>query len=226
MAVIASANPTAPFTLRDCALITQTTGWRAHNLKEIREGVRQVPVGSLYHHFWGRLLRPQFDEPEYNNDFASWAWRGLHDKPLAERLSMVIPTDFEDLEGVRQELLEIIDQRLGESELILWSAADQMFYFLQAQIAVFDTGQRFADPTELVTLLPTLSTGSIFYHFIDARRRTTDRRDDFSSWLSGQGEMYQPLIDHLAHLDPYFSSLKEIRYLIAARFQQWFEERA
>ncbi len=226
MAEPVSTLTAPPFALRDCALITQTTGRRAHNLKEFREGVQQVPAGSLYHHFWGRLLRPQFDEPEYNNDFASWAWRGLHDKPLAERLSMVISSDFDSLEGVRQELLEIIDQRLGESELILWSAADQMFYFLQAQIAIFDTGQRLTEPAELMLALPTLATGSIFYHFIDARRRTADRRDDFSLWLAGFGGSYQPLVERLESLDPYFSSLKEIRYLLTSLFQQFFEEQA
>ncbi len=141
--VVVPQGAGTPFAVRDCALITLATGQRAGSLKEFREAVQQMPAGSLYHHFWGRLLRPQFDEPEYNNDFASWAWRGLHDRPLAERLSMVIPTDFDDLEGVRQEVLEIVDQRLGESEISLWSAADQRFYFLQGQIVVFDTGPAF-----------------------------------------------------------------------------------
>ncbi len=214
------------FHVRDCALITLVTGERAQSLKDFREGLQRVPADSLYHHFWGRLLRPQFDEPEYNNDFASWAWRSLHDRPLAERLSMVIPTDFEDLEGVRQELLEIVHQRLDESELSLWTAVDQGFYFLHGRLVVFDTGLSFGQPKDIVSYLPTLPTGSIFFHFIDARRRTPQRTDDFTAWLAGFGDEFAALSDSLGRLDPYFSSLKELRHRVAGIFQRYFEERA
>ncbi|MEJ2700769.1 MAG: DUF5752 family protein, partial [Desulfuromonadales bacterium] len=78
-ATAGNKNPT-PFAIRDCALITLASGVQAQTLKEFREGLKKVPAGSISHHFWGRLLRPQFDEPEYNNDFASWASRGLHDR--------------------------------------------------------------------------------------------------------------------------------------------------
>jgi hypothetical protein len=170
-------------------------------------------------------LRPQFDEPEYNNDFSSWAYRGLHDKLLAERLSMVIPTDFFDLEGLRQEVLEAVEQRLEESELIFWASADEQFHFLQGQMVVFDTGQRLEDPADLLPLLPELSTGSIFYHFIDARQRTESRCDDFSAWVNAFGPPYQELGQRLRRIDPYFSSLKEIRHLITGIFQTFFAGR-
>ncbi len=214
-----------PFAVRDCALITLATGIQAQNLKEFREGLQRVPQGSIYHHFWGRLLRAQFDEPEFNNDFASWVFRGLHDLELAERLSMIIPTDFEALEQLRHEVVEVVEQRLDESELAPWSMAGQPFFFLHAQMVVFDTGLRFAHPTDIVSYLPTLSTGSIFYHFIDARRRTEERRDDFSGWLKGFGEKYRDLADRLCQVDPYFSSLKEIRKMVTEIFQHHFEER-
>jgi hypothetical protein len=209
----------SPFMLKDCALITLATGVRAQTLKEFRDGLQRVPVVSIYHHLWGRLLRPQFDEPEYNNDFSSWAYRGLHDKLLAERLSMVIPTDFNNLEDVRQELLEAVEQRLDESELIFWASADEQFHFLQGQIVIFDTGRRLEDPADLLRLLPELSTGSIFYHFIDARQRTASRCDDFSAWVQTFGPPGEELAERLCGIDPYFSSLKEIRHLVQNLFQ-------
>lgn len=215
----------ASFAVRDCALITLTTGVRAQNLREFREALLTVPAGSIYHHFWGRLLLPQFDEPEYNNDFASWAYRGLHDKPLAERLSIVIPSDFPDQESLRQELIEIVEQRLDESELVPWSMAEQQFHFLHAQIVVFDTGLRCSNPEDLFHYLPSLSTGSIYYHCIDARTRTEDRCDDFSAWVAGMGEEYAELSSRLSRIDPYFSSLKELRQIVTRIFQQHFEAR-
>ena len=157
-----TANQKTPFAVKDCAIITIATGTKVENLKEFATALKEVSLGSIYHHFWGRLLRPLFDEPEYNNDFASWAFRGLHDKPLAEQLSMVIPTDYKDLECLRQELVEVVEQRLDEYEFVPWSKADQQFYFLKSQIVVFDTRVRFDHPTELLPQINSLSTGSIY----------------------------------------------------------------
>jgi len=210
------------FVLRDCALIGMATGRSAQNLREFRDGMVSIPADSIYHHFWGRLLRAQFDEPEYNNDFASWAQWGLHDKSLAERLSVLSPTDFPDLESLRQEVVEVVEQRLDEAPMVPWAQADKQFYFLKAQIVLFDTGLRFDDPRSVVAYLPALSTGSIYYHFIDARSRTEEHWDDFSVWLSGFEEDYSELIQRLRHVDPYFSSLKELRYIVQRIFSQYF----
>ncbi len=218
-----SDGPT-PFAVRDCALITLSTGMRAQNLKEFLAVLQKIAAESIEHHFWGRLLQPQFDEPEYNNDFASWAYRGLHDKQLAERLSMVIPTDFEDQESLRQELVEVVEERLDESEMVPWARADQQFHFLRSQIVVFDSGLRFDKPEDIVAYLPTLSTGSVYYHFIDARNRTDQRCDDFSAWLGGFGDEYRLLRNRLCGVDPYFSSLKEIRQIVTDLFQWFFAE--
>lgn len=213
----------SPFAVKDCALITIATGIKVQNLKEFAATLKDVPTGSIYHHFWGRLLRALFDEPEYNNDFASWASHGLHDKQLAEQLSMVIPTDYKDLEGLRQEMVEVVEQRLDESEFVPWSKADQQFHFLKSQIVVFDTGIRYDHPAELVPQISKLSTGSIYYHFIDARNRTDERYDDFSSWLKGfDGDEFEELTRNLCGMDPYFSSLKEIRLSVSTIFQKFF----
>ena len=214
----------SPFAVKDCALITIATGIRVQNLKEFAVALKEVPLGSIYHHFWGRLLRALFDEPEYNNDFASWASRGLHDKPLAEQLSMVIPTDYKDLECLRQEMVEVVEQRLDESEYVPWAKADQQFHFLKSQIVVFDTGIRYDNPAELVPQIKKLSTGSIYYHFIDARNRTEERYDDFTSWLKGFGNEFDELGQNLCTADPYFSSLKEIRLIVSNIFQKFFEK--
>lgn len=64
--------------------------------------------------------------------------------------------------------------------------------------------------------MPDLSTSSIFYHFVDARRRQPDRRDDFSVWLDGFGDAYRVLSDRLAGVDPYFGSLSELRQQLAS----------
>ncbi len=211
-------NQREPFGIRDCALVSMATGIRVQNLREFRDGLLESHADSIYHHFWGRLLQPRFDEPEYNNDFAAWAYHGLHEKALAERLSVVDPSGFDAIDDLRAELVEIVEERLDESELVPWARADQQFYFLRSQIVVLDTGIRVHHPAELAPLLQDLSPGTIFYHFIDARRRTPDRSDDFSAWLEGFGEPCAALKEQIQGIDPYFSSLKEIRRILADMF--------
>ena len=200
-----------PFAVKDCALIALGTGERAQNLRELRDRLQTTHPACIYHHFWGRLLRPLFDDPEYLNDFAGWAWRGLRDARLAEKLALIDPGQCPTLEDLRRELVEVIEERLEESEFIPWAKTNQQFHFVRSQIVVFDTNLRIEDPAMLGELLPRLSVGSVFYHFIDGRRRTASRKDDFSEWLLGFGEKYACEVQRVPAIDPYFSSLTELR---------------
>lgn len=210
--------------LKDCALIAIATGKKAITLKELRDGLLSITPASIYYHFWGGLLQPRFEEREYNNDFAAWVRHGLHEGVLAERLAVVDPNEFSDLERLRQELVELIEERLEESELVGWVRGTQQFEFIHSQIVVFDTHQRLEQPQQLAELMPYLSTSSIFYHFIDARRRFSEGGEDFSLWLQGFGEDYQSLCQALAAIDPYFGSLAELRHQLALTFRRHLEK--
>lgn len=211
---------TDSFAVRDCALIAIGTGERAQNLRELRDRLQTTHSACIYHHFWGGLLRPLFDDPEYQNDFAGWAWYGLHDTRLAERLALVDPTRYPSLDDLRLNLVEIIEERIEESEFIPWARSNEQFHFVRSQIVVFDTNLRIKDPAVLGELMPRLSVGSIFYHFIDARRRTVTRRDDFSEWLSSFGDRYAGAISQVVAIDPYFSSLRELRCELGKVFRR------
>ncbi|HOO37636.1 MAG TPA: DUF5752 family protein [Deltaproteobacteria bacterium] len=209
------------FTLKDCALIAIATGQQAQTLRELRDRLETTQLSCIYYHFWGGLLRPRFDDPEFQNDFAIWARHSIHDKPLAERLALIDPTHFHDLENLRRELIDIIEERLDESELLPWARASQRFYFVRSQIVVFDTDRRVHEPGELKALIPHLSAGSVFYHFIDARRRTPFGNDDFSEWLLGFKEKYRALVDRIAIIDPYFTTLVDLRQELAGVFEEY-----
>jgi hypothetical protein len=210
-----------PFAVKDCGLIAIATGERAHNLRELRDRLETTRSGCIYHHFWGGLLRPSFDDPEYQNDFAVWAYHGLHDRFLAERLALIDPTEFTDMEELRRELIEIIEERLDENELVPWSSTHQQFHFIRSQIVVFDTRIRLTKPEQLKEYIAHITVGSIFYHFVDARRRTADRSDDFSLWLKGFGNNYNRLLEQIAVLDPYFKSLTELRSQLSQIFEEY-----
>ena len=199
------------FIVKDCALVPLATGVRAQNLPELREGLASVPPDSVYHHFWGSLLRAHFDDPEFNNDFAVWARHALHDLPLAERLAVIDPADFTDADALRQEVLEVVEQRLDEIESPTWAPRDRQFHFMRGQLVVFDTGRRVCEPRELVDLLPQLAPGSVFYHLIDARHREPKGQDDLHAWLAASGDGHDGLIARLTQIDPYFVSLPQLR---------------
>ena len=56
-----------------------------------------------------------------------------------------------------------------------------------------------------------MSVGSIYYHVIDARRRPPLRVDDFRVWLGDHGPAFVPICDALANVDPFFTTLVELR---------------
>ena len=213
-----------PFAVKDCALLAIATGRRAHNLRELAFHVEEVHPGSIYHHFWGNRLRPGLDVPEFQNDFATWSRFSLHDFPLSERLGIINPKAFDDLEELRREVLDVIEERLSEVEFVPWARRDQQFVFIRSQLVVFDTLLRVKEPRELGPIVPCLTVSSIFYHFIDAQRRLPERVDDFSAWLAGFGDEYEPLRRRLADVDPYFSTLTELRERLAAVFAEMLGE--
>jgi hypothetical protein len=121
-------------------------------------------------------------------------------------------------------MLEIVETRLGEVELIPWAKREERFHFVRATIVVFATKHQVQKPEELVTLFPTLTRGSIFYHLIDARRRTPDRTNDFSEWLKQFGDKYKKLQEELNRVDPYFISLVSLQESSIA-MQYFIQER-
>ena len=211
------------FRIKDCALAEIATGSRAQNLRELWAILETIDADSIYYHFWGALLRPRFINREFNNDFAEWARAALRDFRLAERLSVIDPNGFPAMDDLRRELLEVIEERLEETEHVPWAKLDQQFYFRRSKIVVFDTGITVAAPEELPGLMPNLSISSVFYHFIDARRREPLGYDDLRAWLSGCGPAYDDLCAELASIDPYFQSLPELRAQLAGVIGAWFE---
>lgn len=211
-----------PFRIRDCALIPLATGQKAQNLKELRNLLREADAGCIYYAFWGGLLKPGFEHPEYANDFAAWAHAALHDDVLAERLGVIDPTEFDDLESLRRELLDVIEEHLDEIDVIAWTRRDRQFNFITSQIVVFDAQRELTEPRELAATVREMSSSSVFYHFIDARRRTEGSMDDFRAWLDGFGEHYRDLQEQLAEVDPWFSTLVELRQQLATLFEDYF----
>jgi len=211
------------FNIMDCALIAIATGEKAQNLRELGDYLKNTHQGCLYYHFWGAHLHSHFDDLEFQNDFAIWTSRKLNDSKISEQLSLIDPNIYKDMEELRTEVIEIIEQQLYELEYVPWAKRGQEFHFIRSQIVIFDTGVFVNDPKDLLKRIPEMSIGSIFYHFIDSRRRLPDNRNDFSVWLDRFRNKYTGLIKDLDMIDPYFTTLNELRQDINTVFINYFE---
>lgn len=211
-------NP--PFEAKDCSLSLIATGEVAESLLQLKDLLYRVPANSLYYHFWGGRLRVSFVHPEYHNDFALWSHFGLHDEILTERLAIIDPTEYRDYEELRKKIIDVLEERLDELKYMLWSRDEYKFHFLRSAIIVYDIGIKVLQPPEFKNIISKLPLTSIFYHFIDARRRTLNGSDDFSFWLSGFNNQFIDLIQKIKQIDSYFLSLSEIKQKLTELFNE------
>jgi hypothetical protein len=201
-----------PFEVKDCALLVRMSGLPpTTNLRELRDRLATCSEDALFHHFCETPLRPTFDHPDYRNDFAVWAKLYLEDRVLAERLGILDPYEFRSLSELRATTLEIVDERLGEITVIPWVRPGDEFFFLEATTVAFDTGERVASPSDLAGAIRRMTNGSIYFHFLEARRRPPVWKDDFTAWLLDGGEANEPYIRALASIDFYFRGLAHLR---------------
>lgn len=211
------------FYIKDCALSAIATGDRAFSLKELYDILTVVHSGCIFYHFWSGALGPTFASRDYHNDFATWAYKRLRNQVLAERLSVLDPTNFVTIEDLRKALLNIIEISLDEVEEIPWVPKGFEFHFVRSRIIIFNTPYTPSKPEDLLAILPELTSTSIFYHFIDAYQRTP-LHDDFSLWLESFGAQYQPLVEMIRNIDFYFISLKELQSTLEEIFKKHFKK--
>jgi hypothetical protein len=223
--IIEAEKVDQPFHVKDCALITRMGGVdTAMNLRELRERVATCPVECIFHHFYETLIRPTFDDPEFRNDFSVWTSRQLRDRVLAERLGILNPYNFRDFEELRARIVDVIDERLSEIPYIPWVPKGQEFHFMRAATVIFDTGVVLYTPEDLVAHIPNMSLSTIYYHFLEARRRTPVQSDDFTAWLDGLMEPPRDLIDAFNHVDFYFLTLHELKDKLISVTKNWHRE--
>lgn len=219
-------NSTLPsFHIKDCTLAPIATGIKAQTLAELRDRLLIVPHSSLYYHFWGGRLRTTFEHREFRNDFSYWAHHCLHDDFLAERLEILNPREFDSLDGLTEELLDIIDNRLDEIDYIPLVKREEQFHFIRSKIVIFGTNRVINHPSELKEVFLQMTRSSLFYHFIDSATRLPDKKDDFSEWLKGQDGEYKDLISQLHKIDPYLITLSDLQERLNTLMNDYFNHK-
>lgn len=214
-----------PFYIKDCALSTIATGVRSQALSHFRDAVADIHPSSIYFHFWVGRLRSDYSNDSFHNDFARWSAIHLHDQILTERFNIIDPTDFNDIEKLRGKLLAVIDERLEEQDFVPSTSRGESFQFVRAVLAIFDTPISLKDPRALIEILSIMGENSLYYHFIDARRRNAEGYDDFSDWMESLAEDYSDLIREFHAVNPFFISMEELKNTLINICKSYFRER-
>ncbi|RII27168.1 MAG: hypothetical protein CXR31_07910 [Geobacter sp.] len=205
-----------PFRVSDCTLLTSMSGLPAAvNLRELRDRIAICSADVLYHHFCETPMVPFFDNPDYRNDFAVWSKLHLSDRVLAERIGIIDPYLVDDIETLRSQVLDIIDERLSEIQVVPTALPGSEFYFLEATTVVFDAGTVIEHPTGLRNAILNMTNSSIYFHFLEAKRRPPVCIDDFSVWLADWGSDFEQAIQSLRSIDFMFLTLSELKIELA-----------
>jgi hypothetical protein len=192
------------------------TGITARNLDELLGGIERVPGSSIFYHTHQQYLAHHFQKPVFNDDFALWIAQALQQDALAERLSAIDLLSFTAIRGLREEILATIRSYLEENPAAGTRGCPpgDEFHFCRSKSFVLPTGIVARTPAEFFENLHQVTNVSLYFHFFEARLRLCHPTNDFSQWLSDQGEA--DLAQRINSLDPYIRSLDELKADIIA----------
>lgn len=199
-----------PFRFVACLELREFVGVRAENERHLAELIDQVPLDSIYFHTHGFLLRHKFAAGIYPNDFATWVAVQLRDQVLGERLAMVDPAEFPNLEALREELVAVIDAHLRGMTGISGAVSAEPFDFVRSRIVEIPTGVKVRTLADFRRALLEVDSSAIYYHLVEARMRLGRQQNDFAAWLE-QGLGLPELAARVRAVSPYGGSLERTR---------------
>jgi len=198
------------FCFADCLEIRELTGKKADDEAKLLELIEEASLDSIYYHTHSYFLRHFYIVGPYPNDFANWVAIQVRDKVLGEKLSGVTPSPSHDLESVRNELAEIIDDHLASIRAIPSVIFGHSFYFMTSKIIEVPTEHRVNNLKEFREALAVVHASAIYNHLFEARMRVRRGKSDFALWLDEVLGLKE-LARQIENIDAYMYSLEGLR---------------
>lgn len=199
-----------PFGFVACLELKEFVGVRAENERQLADLIDEVSLDSIYHHTHGFFLRHKFVAGAYPNDFATWAAVQVRDRVLGERLAMVDPSGFANLQALREELVSVIDDHLRGLQIVPGVLLGEPFEFIQSRIVEIPTGIQVRTLKDFREALLDVDASAIYFHLVEARMRLGRGQNDFAAWLE-DGLDLADLAAKVRAVDPYAGSLERAR---------------
>jgi len=185
-------------------------GRTARDEQQLLEAIEEIPPDSLSFHTHSFFLRHKYIAGPYPNDFATWAAIQVRDRVLGEKLGILDPYDFENLEALRVEIVNIIDEHLSQLQIVPRVIYGEPFHFMQSRIIEVPTGLEARSLKEFREILAGVDASAVYYHNFEAILRLGRRTGDFALWIEEQLELPQ-LAQEISRIDFYMISLESVR---------------
>ncbi|ALA60262.1 hypothetical protein NITMOv2_3875 [Nitrospira moscoviensis] len=193
-----------------CSELREILGKEAEDEKRLVELIEEVPLDSIYFHTHSYFLRHSYVERVYPNDFAQWVAMEVRDHVLGERLAVVDPFAYGNLEALRDELISVIDDHLSRTSIVPRVIFGAPFHFNQSRILEVPTGLEVTTLRAFRRALAEVEVSAIYYHVFEARHRLARAENDFSAWVR-EGLGLPDLAQKLQSINPYVGSLERLR---------------
>ncbi|HDP70345.1 MAG TPA: hypothetical protein ENN38_06020 [Actinobacteria bacterium] len=103
-----NVSPSKEFNFIKAKAFIVPTGHKVYNLFEFYGALKEVSIDSIYLHLFGAET---FSE-KHENDFFYWLKNELKEKVLADSISRLDPFVFYATEGLRAQLIKLVNKRL------------------------------------------------------------------------------------------------------------------
>lgn len=200
----------APFAFIGCSELQESIAHQADDEKELAELIEEVPLDSIHFHTHSYFLRHGLIEGTYPNDFAQWVVMQIGDHVLGERLAVLDPFDYPELEKMREELISIIDDHLSRSPIIPRVVFGQPFHFKRSRILEVPIGLEAHGLQDFRDIVTDIDVSTIYYHMFEAHFRLRRAENDFSAWIRTSLGL-STLADRIRSINPYQGSLERLR---------------
>jgi len=202
-----------PFRFTGCWELKEMVGRTARDEQQLLEAIEEIPLDSLSFHTHSFFIRHKYIAGPYPNDFATWAAIQVRDRVLGEKLGILDPYDFESLEALRSEIVNIIDEHLSQLQIVPRVVYGEPFHFMQSRIIEVPTGLEARSLAEFRETLAAVDASAVYYHNFEAILRLGRRMGDFAFWIEQQLDLPE-LAQKISRIDFYMISLESVRHQI------------
>jgi len=175
-----------PFCFSSCMELREVLGKRAMDEHRLLELIEEAPADSIYYHTHSYYLRHAYTQQLYSNDFANWIALYAQDRLLGERLGVLDPFEFSDIEELRNEIVMIVADHLHHTATVTRCIVREPFEFIRSHVIEIPLGLEAGTLWEFREALADVEVGAVYNHVCEARMRKKPLSVDFARWLSSE----------------------------------------
>ncbi|HEA84202.1 MAG: hypothetical protein H0Z16_06050 [Thermodesulfobacterium sp.] len=185
--------------------VPRYTGIKVYSIKDFIESLKVIDKFSIFYHMYINIFNYHNLPTFYANSISYWFYKNGRIL-LAEKLSIIDPLDYYDLEDLRNVIVQTLEENYDET----WDRKEENpFYFIEAEREIIECGEVANTLEEFIEGVKKSSINSLFYHLVTSRIENKTLINDYSAWLFNVGEAKKA--EKISKLDLYTMNLYEIK---------------